>query len=541
MQIVRRPPHCEGLFFDEFAPDSAWIREEAIVRLPPLADSTRFVIQGEIRPHPGLNSGGLRRLGALFWVAGRPVGSLRGLSPGPFRAAFAVASEAGRGSVLRIRLRGVGWTNVLAWLGRIAAGWPGGRRLQRFRRQDRNRQLRIRRIETESGELVFDFANRHAPFSAGFARRHTRLGLNIAGFLTADLGIGESARCMVRAADAAGLDTALIDLRLPCKNRRGDPAYRDRLGTDSPHAVSVVHLDPPASRDLDHHHPGLRSGHYNIGYWAWELAEFPDAWLPYCDYFDEIWAPSDFTRSAIALKSPVPVLTMPHAIGFAPPADPPAALRARFGLSARAFLFLALFDLNSYAERKNPRAAIEAFRQSGLAARGAFLVVKVQNTEANPAEFAALADDAADLPGIVLVTETLARAEIYALEAACDAFLSLHRAEGFGLAVAECMRLGKPVISTDWSATAEYVTPENGCPVRAGLVALEQNHGPYARGQTWADPDPGHAAEWMQRLFADRALAARLGAAAQATVAERFAPAVIGARYRRRLEAIAGW
>jgi glycosyltransferase involved in cell wall biosynthesis len=138
-----------------------------------------------------------------------------------------------------------------------------------------------------------------------------------------------------------------------------------------------------------------------------------------------------------------------------------------------------------------------------------------------------------------LLTETLTRTDIYALEAACDCFVSLHRSEGFGLAVAEAMLLGKPVISTDWSATSEYVNTSNGCPVRARLVTLEQNHGPYAKGSTWADPDPAHAGEWMKTLFADRTLAARLGAAAKATVLARFAPAVIGARYRRRLESIA--
>ena len=103
------------------------------------------------------------------------------------------------------------------------------------------------------------------------------------------------------------------------------------------------------------------------------------------------------------------------------------------------------------------------------------------------------------------------------------------------------MFLAKPVISTDWSAPAEFVTPDNGCPVRANLVTLEQNHGPYAKGSTWADPDVAHAAEHMTRLFADRTLGARLGAAARATIEARFAPAVIGARYRRRLEAIAGF
>jgi glycosyltransferase involved in cell wall biosynthesis len=353
------------------------------------------------------------------------------------------------------------------------------------------------------------------------------------------LGVAESARAMVRAADAAGLATALVDLKLPCKNRRGDDTYAARLQDGNPHPVNVVHLDPPASRDIDHHHPGFRKGRYNVAYWAWELPEFPDAWVPACDYFEEIWCPSEFTREAIALKSPVPVLAMPHSISFARPAQPTAALRARFGLPAGAYLFLCLFDLNSYAERKNPRAAVEAFRQSGLSDAG--LVIKVQNAAGNPGDLAALQESVRGLRGAVLITDTLSRADTYALEAACDCLVSLHRAEGFGFVVAECMYLGKPVISTDWSATAEYVTPENGCPVPAKTVELSRHHGPYARGQVWAEPDVAAAAAWMRRLHGDSALGSRLGAAAQATIGARFAPAVIGARYRRRLEAIAGW
>ncbi len=74
------------------------------------------------------------------------------------------------------------------------------------------------------------------------------------------------------------------------------------------------------------------------------------------------------------------------------------------------------------------------------------------------------------------------------------------------------MYLGKPVISTDWSGTAEFVNEANGCPVRCSLVTLDRNHGPYAKGQTWAAPDIDHAAQWMQRLARDHALGQRLGA-----------------------------
>src|SRR5205823_2812090 len=137
-----------------------------------------------------------------------------------------------------------------------------------------------------------------------------------------------------------------------------------------------------------------------------------DVWVPSLDYYDEIWCPSEFTSGAIALKSPVPVLTMPHAIGFAPPSESPAELRRHFALPVDRFLFLTLFDLNSYSARKNPRAAIEAFRHSALAGRGAVLVIKVQNVAGNEADFSALQASVADLPGTVLLTETLSRADI---------------------------------------------------------------------------------------------------------------------------------
>jgi glycosyltransferase involved in cell wall biosynthesis len=532
----RRFSQYAGLFFDEFHASSAWIRESATITLPPLGEVREIVLQGELIAHPAA-----RGVEAAFpeleiGVNGRRIETISMRQSGPWRVRVAVPADTT--AIVTLRLLGVGYTNFLAWLGRITgvSSW------QRFRAQNKNRQLRLTSIETAEGEKIFDFAQRDAPYSAAFARRHAKLGINIVGFLTAELGVGESARCMVRAADAAEIPAAVVPLKLNCKNRLGDETYASRLQETNPNDVNVFHIDPPASRDIDHHHGfAFRAGKYNIGYFAWELPEFPDAWAPSFDFYDEIWCPSEFTTAAIALKSPVPVVTMPHAISFARPTESTAALRARLGLPAKPFLFLTLFDLNSYSARKNPRTAIDAFRRAKLAGQGAALVVKVQNVTGNEADFAALQQSVHDLPDTVLMTQTLSRADIYALEAACNCFVSLHRSEGYGLAVAESMYLGKPVIATNWSATAEYVTADNGCPVRVKLITLDQNHGPYAKGSTWADPDPDHAAEYMRALFDDRGLAAELGARAKDTIEARFSPHVIGARYRRRLECIAAF
>lgn len=523
-----------GFAFDAFDPDSAWIRESAWVGLPPLPEIRTLRLVGEMRVHPDADAGVFPTLSCR--VNGRMIAELRPAGPGPWELEVSLPPDSARRPTrIELELGRVGWTNTLAWLGRVT----GAARWQRFRTQGRNRQLRISRIETAEGEPIYDFSHRMAPYVPAFARRHRPLGLNVVGFLTADLGIGESARCMVRAADAVGLATALLPLKLNCRNRLGDETYSDRLRDDPVHPVNVFHVDPPVVQEIDlAHGPSLRSGRRNVAYWAWELPEFPDAWVYAFDYFHEVWCPSDFTRQAIMAKSPVPVLTLPHAVAFERPANVDAA---RFRIPADTYRFLFLFDLNSYSDRKNPEAVIEAFRRSGLAGQGAVLVIKVQNADGNPADFERLQARVADLPGTVLISETLSRADTYALEAACDSFVSLHRAEGFGLAVAECMYLGKPVIATDWSATAEYLNAGNGCPVRCEPRPLTQNIGPYAKGMTWAEPEIDHAAEWMQRLHGDRALGSRLGQAARETIESRFSPAVIGAAYRRRLEAIAAF
>jgi glycosyltransferase involved in cell wall biosynthesis len=535
--FARRFTRYSGLYFDEFSPESAWIRETAVIRLPPMADVGTVVLKGDFRTHPDARGPEAGFPSMEVFLDGTSVATVSAHGGGAWEARVALERvSALKGSVLYLSLHGVGFTNALAWLGRVTRLGP----FQRYRAQNRNRQLRLLSIESGEGEMIYDFSRRESPYSTEFARAHSRTGMNIVGFLTADLGIGESARCMVRAADAASIPIALVALKLNCRNRLGDLTFGDRLQESNPYGVNVFHIDPPVSRDIDHHHgPEFRKDKYNIGYFAWELAEFPEAWMPALDYFDEIWCPSNFVRESIAIKALYPVLTMAHSIGFDRPTADRATLRVMFDLPADRFLFLTLFDLNSYTARKNPRAVVEAFRLSGLAGGKASLVIKVQNADANPSDFAALTEAVRDIPGTVVISSTLSRVDVYALEAACDSFVSLHRSEGFGLAVAECMYLGKPVISTDWSATAEYLNGENGYPVRCALVALTENHGPYGKGSRWAEPDINHASELMRRVAGDPAEAGRVGAAARRTIEERFSPEVIGARYRRRLEAIA--
>ncbi|MCP5329365.1 MAG: glycosyltransferase [Pseudomonadales bacterium] len=83
----------------------------------------------------------------------------------------------------------------------------------------------------------------------------------------------------------------------------------------------------------------------------------------------------------------------------------------------------------------------------------------------------------------------------------------MHRSEGFGFGPAEAMALGKAILATNWSGNTDYMRPDNCLPIGYTLVSLEENYGPYKKGQIWAEPDVQQAAQAMQSLLADRTLA----------------------------------
>ena len=171
---------------------------------------------------------------------------------------------------------------------------------------------------------------------------------------------------------------------------------------------------PPAARDIDHHHgAGFRAGKYNIGYWAWELPEFPDSWVHFADYFERVSGlPALCGRGHRAESAGARAHDAARHLLRPPAGRLPAEIRPAGG---QACFSCFIYDLNSYSERKNPAAVLEAFRRSGLAGRGAALVIKVHNVDGNAADFAGLRAAAAALPDTILIAQTLARQEIYEL------------------------------------------------------------------------------------------------------------------------------
>ncbi len=512
----------------DFVTGEAWMSDLGEVLLPEGLEGRRLVIEGTHRAPFHVGDTSREQLRIDVELDGEVVGNFRVDREGPFRISCDLAPPESPP-----RLMGLRADSTI-----VPIEYGVGQ-------DSRTLSIRVARVELDARPLV-EFGTRstgtdrpvrgHAARSVGEA---AATGVNLVGYFRQDLGIGESVRLGTLAADAAGIDARLVDFSEGCTSRSGNTRFATRLGATNPFLTNLVHVNAD-QLPLAYHTLGADffDGRHTVGIWHWELPEFPEEWVGSFELVDELWAPSRFVQAALSEKSPVPVVHMPHAIE---PRRPAAVDRREFDLPDDRFLFLTMYDMHSFQARKNPEAVIEAFVEAFPDAEraGVGLVVKVMNAESTPADAARLRTRAAALPGIRLVEGTFDRDAVDRLESACDAFVSLHRSEGFGLGLAESMALGKPVIATGWSGNLDFMDESNSALVDYRLVEIDRDHGPYRKGQIWAEPDVEDAARWMRRFVDEREATARRAAAGRGTILERFAPEAIGRRQLRRLRRIA--
>ena len=365
------------------------------------------------------------------------------------------------------------------------------------------------------------------------------------GHLRAGFGLAGGARATARCLEAAGCQLSYTDLALASHAPiQALPAEQSGAST-APAQVDLVHTNPnilASNPELLERHP-LRAP-LRIGYWAWELEQFPAGWERFFQDYHEIWCPSSFTAQALAQRSPIPVIALPHLPDW-PHLQARAAAREQAraarhaGQHQRPFTFLTLFDFWSTPERKNPEAVLRAFQQafprqdrSGPAVQ---LLVKASSAEQFPEQAAALKRLGQGDPRIHWVEALLPQAELDALYAQADALVSLHRAEGFGLTLAEAMAMGIPVIATGYSGNLDFMPPGSAELIPWTLQTIQRSRGDYRAGAAWAEPDRTSAAGAMRRLALDPEAAHQLGQRGQAIAQERLSQERLSAVVRQRL------
>ena len=371
--------------------------------------------------------------------------------------------------------------------------------------------------------------------AGGFVPAHElTTGVNIAGYFQAELGIGEAARLLRSAVDAADIPYSTIAYGLTL-SRKTHP-FIGRGDNRAPHDINIVcvnsDMTPRFARDVG---SGFFQSRHTVGYWFWELEQFPTLMHPGFDHVDEVWTATDFTTHSVGAIGRRPVYTVP--VPILVPQCSPNVTRESLGLPS-GFMFLFVFDFFSILERKNPIGLIRAFKEAFRPDEGPRLVIKTINGHHRLSDLERVRAATNGRRDILVLDEYYAADAKNSLVGLCDCYVSLHRSEGLGLTMGEAMGLGKPVIATAYSGNLHFMTPANSYLVDYVMGAVPESCEPYPKGAPWAEPDLSHAADLMRRVYSRRKDAARKGEQARHDILTKHNASVAGAAVARRLDDI---
>ena len=360
-------------------------------------------------------------------------------------------------------------------------------------------------------------------------------GVNLIGNICAESGLGQSCRLVASALDKTGFPLSIYKYEQLGAEGQGDHSWENRLSKELPYDVNLIHINP--------HELGLAfiqqdasvwNYRYNIGYWLWELEEFPDEWIPCFQCLDEIWAPSEFICNAIRKKTTLPVRCMSYYVDVH---IGTIYERKHFGIPEDKFLYLMMYDQSSCMERKNPIGVLNAFKMAfEKENQNVGLVIKINNpTPESRKQIRSVLDG---YTNVYLIEETLSRDEVNSLTKCVDVVVSLHRAEGFGLVLAEAMLLGTPTVATNWSSNTEFMNENVACMVDYELITIEKDMPPFKAGNRWADANLDQAAGYMKKLYEDKEYYEMIRKNAKEYAEEKLGMDQAAGRMRERLKEI---
>ncbi|MGC9272030.1 glycosyltransferase [Acidiphilium sp.] len=236
---------------------------------------------------------------------------------------------------------------------------------------------------------------------------------------------------------------------------------------------------------------------------AWELPTTPPSWDVGARFVHEIWAPSQFCVNAFERLAPGRVRLVPYPLAALPDL-PVSGSRADFGIADNVLVVLVVLNVASSLVRKNPEAAIAAFRAAFGDRGDVLLIVKLSGTGFYPSDRQIIISAIGSSQNIRVIDQNLPESALRGLIAISDIVLSLHRAEGFGLIPATAMLFGRAVVATGWSGNMDFMDADSAGLVDFTLVPVVDPRGVYTQADcSWAEPDVSHAAQMLRALADD--------------------------------------
>lgn len=331
--------------------------------------------------------------------------------------------------------------------------------------------------------------------------------VQIIGPFSKALGVGESCRRMAHALAMTGFSLRTCDFSIDYPNE-GLNDLPFMLEEPGPARVNILHLNLEEIPKVMAYWPDVFSGATNIAVPYLELSHpAPEQELGLA-LVHRIFAATEHIQTVIGERRPVDVVG--SAVELTDLPDRAAARQAALGALCRPedFVVLVSGDALSGLDRKNITGAVRAFLAAFPDDPACRLIIKTHSIRrTHEARQQRIWDNLKELaakdPRIILLDRHLDSAAYHRLQAACDVYLTLHRAEGLGYHVLETMQFGIPCIVTDYSGTRDFSTAETALRVGYRMARVETWQYPFTRGeQQWAEPNLEEAVQHLRALAA---------------------------------------
>lgn len=312
-------------------------------------------------------------------------------------------------------------------------------------------------------------------------------GFNLIGYATSPMGLGEDLRSFAAMLEYLKINFSVIDIPTDVQGRV-KVAWSHLTQMD--YKTSIFFMSPVECQKLADLHPQLFSKpEKKIGYFLWELPDFPAEQANALQLVDQIWCPTRFVQEVFFKTSRRLTLSLPLPVVQHPPAN--IDFRALLQIPPKAFVVLFVFDARSTMQRKNPQATLRVFMEFAKAHPDAYLILKISRLEnlkeGNLSWIPAL-------PNIKVIQQTLSPQELSSLYSASDCYLSLHRSEGFGRTLVEALQHGLYLVTTDFSGPKDFLTSDNSLLVEwSKTVARAGDYPKLIQDSWWAEPDEKQA------------------------------------------------
>ncbi len=348
--------------------------------------------------------------------------------------------------------------------------------------------------------------------------------LVVAGMFRTGNGIGRAARSCYEALQKEGLSPLAVDLSdLFFQADTASTVPLSGMPNTRSGTLILFANAPETERALMS--LGLRRWHdwRIIGAWAWELPVGPKSWSRQARMLSEVWYPSRYVHDALHRNAGAGQSIVPHYVPMRPILPSNLQASANDGVNLRV---LCIADGRSSLPRKNLLSAIRMFSRAFTKSEQARLILKCRNLEEYPDYQREVMQDAAQDPRIQVIDRTLPQDEHDALLAHCDVLISPHRAEGFGLNLAEAMACGKAVIATGWSGNLEFMNEKNSILLPFQLTPVRDPSGIYTgfEGAQWAEAEIDAGARALRDLYDSPSSVTNLAEAARASISRTLTP-----------------